>query len=420
MPVSVRGESKKTGGSNKVSTIFSRLGTDIADPVERLKEVSAANHNAKDHHKTIPADTLQDWAEFAAPRTFGLAVRMVSSLGLADNGPVIHNLVISNVPGPPVPLFFMGARIEGLYPLGPIFHGAGLNITVMSSEARCTSARSAVASWCPAVEPDREVPGGARGAVRRHVGQKKAARRRREEDRREEGSDKKTAKKTATKKTATKKSRTKKSAPSGERSRPASFTRLRSAPVLDPGGRDLTASRNVGTNRRPPSRSRRDRTRPRARSRRGSARPAALTLGGDDPVAASGPPPPWVRRSGTATAWSGAAPRPRPPARRPTGWCCATRRAPTCRCRWGRCRAPRPSTGWPSAGPGLRQGAQGPHRDLHAGVEDHLATVGAEVVGGRGEDQAADEVGVLSPDPLGDDRAHRVARNDRTCRARAR
>ena len=61
---------------------------------------------------------------------------------------MIHNLVISNVPGPPVPLFFMGAKIEGLYPLGPIFHGAGLNITVMSSEARCTSARSAAASWC--------------------------------------------------------------------------------------------------------------------------------------------------------------------------------------------------------------------------------------------------------------------------------
>ena len=61
---------------------------------------------------------------------------MVSSLRLADTGPVIHNLVISNVPGPPVPLFFMGAKIEGLYPLGPIFHGAGLNITVMSSEGK--------------------------------------------------------------------------------------------------------------------------------------------------------------------------------------------------------------------------------------------------------------------------------------------
>lgn len=136
VPVSVREESKKSGGSNKVSTIFSRLGTDIADPLERLKVVSAGNSNAKEHHKAIPADTLQDWAEFAAPRTFGLAMRMVSSLRLMDSGPVIHNLVISNVPGPPVPLFFMGARIEGLYPLGPILHGAGLNITVMSSEKK--------------------------------------------------------------------------------------------------------------------------------------------------------------------------------------------------------------------------------------------------------------------------------------------
>ena len=136
VPVSVRGDSKKPGGSNKVSTIFSRLGTDIEDPLDRLAQVSEGNTNAKDHHKAIPADTLQDWAEFAAPRTFGLAVRMVSSLRLADSGPVIHNLVISNVPGPPVPLYFIGAKIEGLYPLGPIFHGAGLNITVMSSDGK--------------------------------------------------------------------------------------------------------------------------------------------------------------------------------------------------------------------------------------------------------------------------------------------
>jgi diacylglycerol O-acyltransferase len=48
----------------------------------------------------------------------------------------VHNLVISNVPGPPLPLYFMGALIEGLHPLGPVFHGAGLNITVMSNNGR--------------------------------------------------------------------------------------------------------------------------------------------------------------------------------------------------------------------------------------------------------------------------------------------
>ena len=133
VPVSVHGESKRTSGRNKVSTIFCKLGTDVEDPRERITAMSEANANAKDHHQAVPADTLQEWAEFAAPRTFGLAVRMVSDLRLAERGPVIHNLVISNVPGPPVPLYFIGARIDALYPLGPVFHGAGLNITVMSN-----------------------------------------------------------------------------------------------------------------------------------------------------------------------------------------------------------------------------------------------------------------------------------------------
>jgi diacylglycerol O-acyltransferase len=136
VPVSVHQTSTRSGGTNKVSSLFAKLGTDIADPVERLRQLAADNANAKEHHQAIPADTLQDWAEFAAPRTFGLAVRAVAKLRLANKGPVIHNLVISNVPGPPVPLYFVGARIDGFYPLGPIFHGAGLNVTVMSTNGR--------------------------------------------------------------------------------------------------------------------------------------------------------------------------------------------------------------------------------------------------------------------------------------------
>ncbi len=135
VPVSVRSESTRVG-RNQVSSMFCRLGTDIEDPLERITGMAEANVNAKEHHKAVPADTLQEWAEFAAPRTFGLAVRMVSDLRLAERAPVIHNLVISNVPGPPVPLYFVGARIDALYPLGPVFHGAGLNITVMSNNGQ--------------------------------------------------------------------------------------------------------------------------------------------------------------------------------------------------------------------------------------------------------------------------------------------
>ncbi len=48
----------------------------------------------------------------------------------------MHNLVISNVPGPPMPIYFMGARITGFFPFGPVFHGAGLNVTVLSNDGR--------------------------------------------------------------------------------------------------------------------------------------------------------------------------------------------------------------------------------------------------------------------------------------------
>lgn len=133
VPVSVRGSSQRSGGANKVSALFTKLGTDVEDPLERLEMMAERNRNAKEHHNAIPADALQDWAEFAAPRTFGLAVRTYANLRLAERHPVVHNLVISNVPGPPFPLYFVGARIEALYPLGPVFHGAGLNITVMSN-----------------------------------------------------------------------------------------------------------------------------------------------------------------------------------------------------------------------------------------------------------------------------------------------
>jgi diacylglycerol O-acyltransferase len=80
-----------------------------------------------------------------------MAVRVYSRLRLAERHPVVHNLVVSNVPGPPVPVYFMGARIEALYPLGPVFHGAGLNITVMSNNGRMNVGLLACRELVPAV-----------------------------------------------------------------------------------------------------------------------------------------------------------------------------------------------------------------------------------------------------------------------------
>ena len=135
VPVSVHGTSNRDG-ANKVSGMFASLASDVADPAQRLAAIADQNVIAKDHHQTLSASLLQDWAQFAAPNTFGLAVRVYSKLRLAERHPVVHNLVISNVPGPPMPIYFLGARVVGFHPFGPVFHGAGLNITVLSNDGR--------------------------------------------------------------------------------------------------------------------------------------------------------------------------------------------------------------------------------------------------------------------------------------------
>ncbi|WP_433663096.1 WS/DGAT/MGAT family O-acyltransferase [Nocardia sp. CA-128927] len=133
VPVSVHESSRHTAGINKVSTLFARLGTDVADPVQRLLQVAEDNRGAKAEHDLIGADFLQDWSKYAPPNTFQLAARVYSSLKLAERHPVVHNLVVSNVPGPPMPLYFLGVRVDGMYPFGPVFHGAGLTVTVISN-----------------------------------------------------------------------------------------------------------------------------------------------------------------------------------------------------------------------------------------------------------------------------------------------
>jgi len=130
VPVSVHDKSDRPG-RNQVSGMFSKLGTDIEDPAERLKAIAEANSVAKQHSSAIGATLLQDWTQFAAPAVFGVAMRIFARSNLSGARPV-HNLVVSNVPGPQIPLYFLGAEVKAMYPLGPIFHGSGLNITVMS------------------------------------------------------------------------------------------------------------------------------------------------------------------------------------------------------------------------------------------------------------------------------------------------
>jgi diacylglycerol O-acyltransferase len=129
-PVSVREGSDDIESANKVSAMFVSLPTHLEDPEERLDAIREATKGAKNEHNAVGARTIMELGELGGPRTFGLANRFLG--GLAARGLVPVNLVISNVPGPPFPLYLGGARMMSMLPLGPPIDGAGLNITVLS------------------------------------------------------------------------------------------------------------------------------------------------------------------------------------------------------------------------------------------------------------------------------------------------
>jgi diacylglycerol O-acyltransferase / wax synthase len=128
-PVSVRDKSDRAG-HNQTTWMFCRLETQISDPVERLRSIAAGNAAAKDHSAALGPNLLHDWTQFFDQTMFGAAMRILPRIPLTLRP--IYNLILSNVPGPQARLYFLGCEVDGIYPLGPILGGAGLNITVMS------------------------------------------------------------------------------------------------------------------------------------------------------------------------------------------------------------------------------------------------------------------------------------------------
>lgn len=148
VPVAVKGLTGHLSG-NQVSVMFATLPTHLADPQDRLDAIRREMRDAKATHSDIGQHTLGRLADSAPWNVVGLLFRAYSDLGLASRLPPAVNLVISNVPGPPVDVFFGGARLIGLYPLGPIFDGAALNITV----ATCGPDVDIGIVTCPDVAP---------------------------------------------------------------------------------------------------------------------------------------------------------------------------------------------------------------------------------------------------------------------------
>lgn len=129
VPSSVHDKSDRPG-RNQLSGFFCNLQTHIEDPVERLHVIAESGSRAKEHSSAIAPTLLADVTQALPPPLFGVALEVMSHTPLKRTP--IHNVVISNVAGPTAKLYAMGAEVKSLYPLGPIFHGSGLNITVLS------------------------------------------------------------------------------------------------------------------------------------------------------------------------------------------------------------------------------------------------------------------------------------------------
>jgi len=131
VPVSIRTEDQRGEHGNQVSVMLAELPTHLADPEERMHFMRASMLEAKAHFEAVPASLLQDLSALIPTALSGLAARALFKLAAMPG--VLFNLFVSNVPGPQLPLYIAGARVEGVYPVSAVTDlTGGLNITLFS------------------------------------------------------------------------------------------------------------------------------------------------------------------------------------------------------------------------------------------------------------------------------------------------
>ena len=137
VPVSIRstvstgGEDDQSVLGNHISVMLAQLPTHLADSEERLGAVAEAMSEAKAEFEAVPATILADLSAAVPTALSGLASRALFRL-VSRPGPPF-NLFVSNIPGPQLPLYVAGARVQGIHPVSAVTDlTGGLNITLFS------------------------------------------------------------------------------------------------------------------------------------------------------------------------------------------------------------------------------------------------------------------------------------------------
>jgi len=129
--LSLRADSAGEGddGGNSVGAIVVNLATDREQGATRLEEIAYSSRQAK---KIMGDLTPTQILAFSALQMLPLALTPIPGFVRYTHPP--FNVIISNVPGPKEPMYFNGARLDGLYPVSIVLDGQALNITLTSRD----------------------------------------------------------------------------------------------------------------------------------------------------------------------------------------------------------------------------------------------------------------------------------------------
>jgi hypothetical protein len=123
---------------NQVSAMTVELPVDSVDPLDRLKTVHGNTQRSKEMTNAIGARTLSDYSQFVPWALAGLATRTASRFSMANRTNMPINTVITNVPGPQIPLYMAGAQMVALFGMGPVTDGMGIIHPVFSYNGTIT------------------------------------------------------------------------------------------------------------------------------------------------------------------------------------------------------------------------------------------------------------------------------------------
>jgi diacylglycerol O-acyltransferase len=131
MPVSLR-RAGDTSANTQAMMARMTLATDVSDPLERLRRIRDASGRIKGALREVKSAVPTEFPSLGLP-WLGNALAAVWGRGrLANRLPPLANVIVSNVPGPAVPLYLLGARMLHYWPVSIPYHGVALNITVQS------------------------------------------------------------------------------------------------------------------------------------------------------------------------------------------------------------------------------------------------------------------------------------------------